>query len=554
MPRIRSRIKEFIPKEVMTKLLKICQNNAISDNNIKVAQIRATLDEGGVDYVDLGPGTNRVAVLIDGYVFKIAMDKWGIRDNDNEFAMTQELQPFVINVYETNGLITVSEYVTLLSREEFIERKVEIIKILGILAESYLLGDVGYHPKNFTNWGYRDDGSLVILDFAYIYNIIGDEMLCPKDRHMLQYDSIFHGLVCPGCRKKYSFMDVRRKVTTEAELEEIENAKKNSYKLTKPFEIFKDEADSLEEEVKETKKEETSMRIERESYVTEEQEVSLYEKMLNKLNKEEPIELEEVEPVVEPTPVVENLDEEEVPYESLLDRMLNKGTVPVEEEKVEVVEEDDEDENEEPSLNPLDAYILANGLVETDSETEVVVEQTVETTVSIKQTTTDVIKTQQQVQEAVVIEDVEEVQQEETQPVIETVEQPDEQDSEDLYATSVVEDISHSVGIEDVQEEVSQVVEETDGDDTPQEEDEYSTSVIEEVEPVIQTKPEPIPVEKPRQTKLQVSRPEEIVTTTSTATDFMALAKSRLVVSRPDEESEQEKYERLAQEHGYETD
>ena len=171
------------------------------------------LNKHNVDYVELGPGTNRLAVLIDNYVFKIALDKWGMRDNLNEFTVSQELQPYVVKTYETNELISVCEYVTLISREEFEEQKDVIRSILSILAESYLLGDVGTVSKNFCNWGYRDNGELVILDFAYIYRVQGDELLCSKDQSILEYDENFHNLRCPTCGKKYTFMDVRRKIT-----------------------------------------------------------------------------------------------------------------------------------------------------------------------------------------------------------------------------------------------------------------------------------------------------------------------------------------------------
>lgn len=246
--RLRSRILEFIPKNALRDLQRICDRKDISDNNDKVRLILKALDYHDVSYEELGPGTNRVAVLIDGYVFKIAMDKWGVRDNMNEFASSQELYPYVTKVYETNELITVSEYVTVISREEFMERTEELREILSLLAESYLLGDVGTVTRNFCNWGYRDSGDLVILDFGYIYKIRPDKLVCSLDGEVLDYDENFHNLVCFKCGKKYDFMAIRRRISTKEEAEEHQLAKLDSYELTKPVQEFNEEDDERYEE------------------------------------------------------------------------------------------------------------------------------------------------------------------------------------------------------------------------------------------------------------------------------------------------------------------
>ena len=239
---IRSRILEFLPKDLIVELNSICRDVTIPDNNTKVNRMVAALDKYDVDYSELGPGTNRFAILIDGYVFKIAMDKAGIRDNLAEFSLSQELQPFVIKVYECNGLIITTEYVTVISKEEFNNSKEEIRHILSYLSEGYLLGDVGSINKNYMNWGYRDDGSLIILDFAYIYRVLGEEMLCNgvnKDgticEAILEYDENFDKLICPNCRKKYTFHDIRRRISKEYESKELETIKQIAIKVDKPI-------------------------------------------------------------------------------------------------------------------------------------------------------------------------------------------------------------------------------------------------------------------------------------------------------------------------------
>ena len=132
---IRSRIKQFISDEVMELIYKVYRKRNVS-NNEKATAIEAILDHHNVENTLLGPGTNRVAFLIDGYVFKFAMDSWGVKDNYNELANSKELQPYVVKTYETCGLINVCEYVTLISVDEFERADVKnvILETLSILS------------------------------------------------------------------------------------------------------------------------------------------------------------------------------------------------------------------------------------------------------------------------------------------------------------------------------------------------------------------------------------------------------------------------------------
>ena len=262
---IKSRILEHFKKQLLIDLYDVCKSVKISDNNQKTDMMIEVLNKHGLDYVELGPGTNRFAILIDNYVFKIALDKWGIQDNLNEFTMSDELQPYVIKVYETNELILACEYITVISKEEFIDQKGNLQSILSILAESYLLGDVGTVPRNYLNWGYRDNGDLVILDFAYIYRINGDELLCSACNQFVEYDNNFHDLKCPKCNKKYTFIDLRKKISMEIERNENYIAKQMAYKLTKP--LMEVESDSMEEVISNKQKEEINMK--KDSYLNE---------------------------------------------------------------------------------------------------------------------------------------------------------------------------------------------------------------------------------------------------------------------------------------------
>jgi len=284
--KLRSRILEYFPKELLEKIQKLIKDVRISDNNEKTDLLVGLLDAYIKDkYIELGPGTNRFAILIDNYVFKIALDKWGIRDNINEFNMSQELQPYVVKTYETNRIISVCEYVTVISKEEFIKKREDIQRILGILADSYLLGDVGTISKNYLNWGYRDNGELVILDYAYIYNIKGDEILCSNcQMEILEYDENFHNLICPRCHTKYSFIDIRRKIPSEVETKEAEIALSRAYKLTKPVEVISNEYQQVKQEVKQEIEQQEEIKCKEEINMSEH--MDYYKEMLEMLNSE----------------------------------------------------------------------------------------------------------------------------------------------------------------------------------------------------------------------------------------------------------------------------
>lgn len=247
----RSRILEYFPSKIYNDLLRVCLERTIPDNNTKVDLMIKILNASGIEYTELGPGTNRLAILIENYVFKIALDRLGLQDNNNEFAFSRDLQPYVAKTYEVSadGLMCVSEYVTVITREEFIEKREDIRDILAELAESYLLGDVGTVPKNFCNWGYRDDGQLVILDFAYIYQVRGDELLCTKDQAILEYDENFYELVCPRCKKKYRFIDIQNRITKSEEKKISDMAKEYAYHLSSPVQTLQIQDEYIEEEI-----------------------------------------------------------------------------------------------------------------------------------------------------------------------------------------------------------------------------------------------------------------------------------------------------------------
>ena len=109
--------------------------------------------------------------------------------------------------------------------------------ILKIVSRSFLIGDVGVTGKNYVNWGFREDGTIGMLDFAYIYSVDYKLFTCScSDDAILVYDDDFVKLVCPQCGRKYTFGSIRKKVTKKQQEEEIGNMDEQGYILRHPVE------------------------------------------------------------------------------------------------------------------------------------------------------------------------------------------------------------------------------------------------------------------------------------------------------------------------------
>lgn len=376
---IKSRIHQFLSEDCMKELNKIKKDVLISDNNKKVDLFCAILDKYEIPYTELGSGTNRHAIMMDNYVFKIAMDKDGEKDNWMEFSLTQELQPFVVKCYECNGLILVTEYVNLVTRDEFMAHKEEMRLILSYIAQSYLLGDVGTIAKNFTNWGYRDSGEWVILDFAYLYRIRGEEMKCGHVNKagetcetFLEYDYDYSSLRCPRCGHKYIFNEIRGRISKEFEEEEVEFVKNMAYVVTKPVTEFgkegnKDEDDDDEVEI-ETRKEDDEMGRNHSYEITEEEAMDAYMAALESLKKKSVPEEPEEE------------SELETDYEGL-EETIAEIVDEIGDEPVRLIDEDGEvvdGDDEEPSY-PTSPYVDEDphGLMDDPEDEEEWVSETV---------------------------------------------------------------------------------------------------------------------------------------------------------------------------------
>ena len=185
--------------DMIKKLFYHCCRYDIDDNNEKAEMLSELL---GPDFEEVGTGTNRMA-----------------------YKRSAEFPEGIIKCYETNMLILVEEYVTLMEYEEFVANEVPIKELLSFLAENgYIFEDIGFNTKNINNYGYRADGTIVILDAGYIYPLgpnKEDTMSCPNCSNRIKYNNNYTGFVCTECRKNYSFMAIRRRM--KKDMEDVEN-------------------------------------------------------------------------------------------------------------------------------------------------------------------------------------------------------------------------------------------------------------------------------------------------------------------------------------------
>lgn len=231
--KFRSILLQYISKELYMELYKLVELDV--DNNTKGFELKNLLRKYNVPFTSLGSGTNRFGILIDGYAVKFALDSDGMIDNRREMLYSKDLYPYVVKVYEAfpNGLAAVTEYVEIFNIDSFYKYEDKMKEILAEISNNYLVGDVGVTGKNYVNWGLRHNGvddDICILDFAYIYNVKFNVFKCSCG-HFLQYDENYVGFECPECGKKYTFGEIRRKVSRKDQEKEIGDIRRLGYIL-----------------------------------------------------------------------------------------------------------------------------------------------------------------------------------------------------------------------------------------------------------------------------------------------------------------------------------
>lgn len=234
--KVISRIKRVFTPELLRLIAAICDNQSIVSSAKKMIVLGNLLKDNHINYEVLGGATNRIALLIDGYAFKFAMDDQGYMDNQIEYSLSPELYPRVTKSYETNGYILVAECVEIMTEESWAVHKVDILSILQDMSNDYLLGDVGYIKKNMTNWGLRN-GRPVILDYAYCHRKTEKLFTCGTcGEGTLVYDSTYDILMCNNktvCNARYNYTQRKLIQGTEIDEETIKEAFTESVRMEK---------------------------------------------------------------------------------------------------------------------------------------------------------------------------------------------------------------------------------------------------------------------------------------------------------------------------------
>ena len=248
--KIESLIKKNFSEEFMRKVYDIYSNDYISivEKTIRFDKIFTEEFGGRKDYRRIGEGTNRFVCLLDNHIIKVAYNYLAYIDNMNELAQAKYKSKYLAQAYETNGIILVSEYVTVMSAEEFLECQSEIGQILLKLEKDfynedardknkyYILGDMGMSNKNYGNWGRRMNGEIVILDYGYLYEVAGRDWInvavCPVCGSDLEYLEDFSELKCVNdkCNTKVKYTTVRNNLGYTKIIENIkDNLDKGKY-------------------------------------------------------------------------------------------------------------------------------------------------------------------------------------------------------------------------------------------------------------------------------------------------------------------------------------
>lgn len=230
---LRSLVLEFFTPQMLLELEKLARTHSLSDNQ-KVDKIKDMLKKWDIPYNPLGPGTNRLGIMVDGYVLKIALDGDGKIDNCREFIYSMQLQPYVIKCYEIapNGIVGVFEYVEGFTLDDFYKNQSRMREILKKIAANFLIGDVGISSVNYLNWGFRGE-EIVILDFAYIYSVKFKVFTCQcSPTSVLYYDKDFNTLICKNCKKAYDFRTIRKKISRKDQELEIGDVTKKGYVIS----------------------------------------------------------------------------------------------------------------------------------------------------------------------------------------------------------------------------------------------------------------------------------------------------------------------------------
>lgn len=209
-------IHEIIGEDNILIIEDMLNDFSLTDNNQKADKIKELLENDLADrgLKELGCGTNRIAFISDKdphYVYKIALDERGIKDNNLEFKLSKMINPkYITQCIENIGLVAKCERIFVMNKYLMLKYKKQVSEILTELSHDYLLNDVGY--TEFLNWGIRNGNEPVILDYAYLRPITqGMNFLCTYGDcgGQLRYTKSFKMFKCVECGYKYSISEVQ---------------------------------------------------------------------------------------------------------------------------------------------------------------------------------------------------------------------------------------------------------------------------------------------------------------------------------------------------------
>jgi len=169
-------------------------------------------------------GTNRVVYNFledQRFCFKVALDRVGMKDSPAEFINQEYFKPFCCKIFEVDqsGVVGSVERVNPISSlEEFLSIADDIFnmmitKIIG----KYVVDDLG--TEKFMNYGirYNSNGVAfgpVVIDFPYAYKLDGAKLICRKPVQTkygmtpcggeIDYDAGLNRMMCTKCGRTYT--------------------------------------------------------------------------------------------------------------------------------------------------------------------------------------------------------------------------------------------------------------------------------------------------------------------------------------------------------------
>ena len=138
--------------------------------------------------------------------------------------MSPKAQPYVTKTYESNGLVTIAEYANLMTIDEFRDNREIIGAILEELSQDFLFCDISLTTKNFCNFGYRDNGDIVIIDYGYLYLLDRKIMRCRNCGGTISWNKSYTSLICdnPKCKKPHDPIEIKNRMDKkETDFEDI---------------------------------------------------------------------------------------------------------------------------------------------------------------------------------------------------------------------------------------------------------------------------------------------------------------------------------------------